>query len=92
MLFSLKVDKLLEWSTVEQFCFTAPALALVVANLGDETDRSLPVELAARSPADVVGLDGEGNVVRGEVSSEVELCVEKGCAWCTEKGSLRLHK
>lgn len=61
---------------MESFCLTAPALPIVFASLADETAYLLQFERPAGSPAPLVELDDEGDVVNGEASSSVELCLE----------------
>lgn len=63
---------------MQQLCFTALALPLVFLTLGDETAQFLQTERPAMSPSQVVELDDKKNAVRGEASSRVKFCLEKG--------------
>lgn len=60
--------KLFEGSAAQQFFFTAPALLLVFVAIGDETASPLLVKQPARSRAEVLELDDEGNVVRSKAT------------------------
>lgn len=75
-LYALDDERLFECTTMQQFCFTASALSLGLAGLGDEIANPLRVELPAGSCAKVVELDDDGNVKGAEASSGVGLCLE----------------
>lgn len=63
---------------MEQFCVTALALLPVPQTSGNEAARPLQIERPVRSSRVVVKLDDEGNVVRTEASSKVQICTEDG--------------
>lgn len=72
-LHALENDKLLEWSAVEQFYFTAPALLDLSVTLRDGTGHPVPVEQPARIRTKVVELDDEVNAARAKAAYAVEL-------------------
>lgn len=55
--------KLFEWSAVTRFCFTDPALRIAFATPGYETACTVQIERPARSRAERLELEGEGNIV-----------------------------
>lgn len=78
MFYALEDDKLFGRSRVHQLFLTAPALPLVLETFEEEITHPLQIERPARSPPEVVELDNEGNVVRGEASPGVQLCLKEG--------------
>lgn len=63
---------------MEQFCFKAFALQLVLESLGGESAHPLQIECPARSRTEIVESAYEGNNVHAETPSGVELCPEEG--------------
>lgn len=63
---------------MQQFYFTASALLLVFATPGNKIAHPLQVGRPSMSREGVVELNHEENVVRGQTSSGVELCLHNG--------------
>lgn len=61
---------------MQRFIFTAPALPLRVATLGDEKPQPLQIDQPASSRTEVLKLSDEGNVMVVEAPSGVQLCLE----------------
>lgn len=84
-LYALGYEKLFEGSKVQQSCFRASALPRVFATFADETAHPLQIKQPAGCCVQVAKLDDEGNVLRGEVSSAIELCLEESPSLLYEK-------
>lgn len=76
-MYDLRNDRLLEWSTVQKFCFSAPALQSVFATLRDEIVHPLQIERPAKSHEETVEPDDEGNVVRKMTFSGHKICMDE---------------
>lgn len=59
MLCGLEDDRLLEWSAVQQLCFTGPALLLVIVNSENKNDHPQQIERPTLSGPAVVDLNDE---------------------------------
>lgn len=82
----LVADKWFEWSAVQQFRFTSPALPLLFATLGDGDPHPLEIERPALSRSEVVELDDKENVFGAEASSRVELYQEESSCFVFGEG------
>lgn len=87
-LYVLEYDKLFEWNTVQQSCFTAPALPLMLATSGNESAHPLRDDRPGRSPAEIKELDNKGYVVREKTSLEVEVCLKESPSLVYGEGEL----
>lgn len=74
------------------YFFTASALPLVFATFKDDTAYLLQFERPARSRAETVEFDIEGDVVQAENYSEAELCLKEGQPFSYKKRSRQLQK
>lgn len=75
-LYALVDHKLFESRAMQQCCFTAPALPLVLVTPADIVAHLLQTERAVMSRAEIVEFDDEKNTVRRQTLSRVELCLE----------------
>lgn len=62
---------------MQQLRSAAPVLPLIFASSTDANGRPLELERRARSCEGVIELDDDGNAVRVEASSKVELCLKE---------------
>lgn len=62
-----------------------------VAIFGNDTGHPVQSERPARSPAEIVDLDGERHVVSAEASSGDRLCVEEGPSFMYGRESRQLQ-
>lgn len=90
--YALKSRELFRWSTVQQFCCTPAAPALVLATFENKTAHLMYMEPPARYRAEKEELNNEGETVRAKVSSRVDFCLKETHSSCTETRSRRSRK
>lgn len=77
-LYAINKDRLLEWSSVKQLRFTAPALSVMLALLLRKVSHSLHLERHAVERPEIIEMDDEESALtRPPTSAEVGLSLEK---------------